>query len=76
MKQTAVEWLVETLAEKGVLHSSDICFAKNLEQEYIMVAHYYGLINLKKHNTIPIYCTFNEEVLRFGIDYYNETFKK
>jgi hypothetical protein len=33
MKQkTAVEWLVERLAENGILHSSDINQAKQMEQ--------------------------------------------
>jgi hypothetical protein len=30
---TAVEWLVEQLAKNGVLHSSDIAKAKEMEKE-------------------------------------------
>jgi hypothetical protein len=32
-KQTAVEWLVERLADRGILYSSDINQAKEMEQE-------------------------------------------
>jgi hypothetical protein len=31
MEQTAVEWLVERLAENGIIHSSDIHKAKEIE---------------------------------------------
>lgn len=65
MKQTAVEWLIETLAEKGILHSSDIAFAKNLEKEQIGNAYVYGNsfgIDLEKGLTPH--------------NYYNETYKK
>ena len=38
MKQTPIEFLVERLAKNGILHSSDICEAKEMEnsisQEY------------------------------------------
>jgi hypothetical protein len=36
--KTAVEWLVERLAENGILHSSDIAKAKELEKQQIMKA--------------------------------------
>jgi len=32
MKQTAIEWLIEKLAQNGVLHSSDIHQAKEIEK--------------------------------------------
>ena len=38
MKQTAVEWLVERLAENGILHSSDIAKAKEMEKQQIIQA--------------------------------------
>jgi hypothetical protein len=38
MKKTAVEWLVERLAENGIIHSSDIAKAKELEKQQIMKA--------------------------------------
>lgn len=38
MKQTAVEWLVERLAENGIIHSSDISKAKEMEKEQIIQA--------------------------------------
>jgi len=40
MKQTAVDWLIEKLAQNGVLHSSDIHKAKEMEKEQII--HAYG----------------------------------
>ena len=41
-KQTAVEWLVERLAENGILHSSDINQAKQMEREQIIEAAKFG----------------------------------
>jgi hypothetical protein len=40
MKQTAVDWLIEKLAQNGVLHSSDIHKAKEMEKQQII--HAYG----------------------------------
>jgi len=40
MKQTAIDWLIEKLAKNGVLHSSDIHKAKEMEKEQII--HAYG----------------------------------
>jgi hypothetical protein len=36
--KTAIEWLVERLAENGILHSSDIAKAKEIEKQQIMKA--------------------------------------
>jgi hypothetical protein len=36
--KTAVEFLVERLSENGILHSSDIAQAKEMEKEQIMKA--------------------------------------
>jgi hypothetical protein len=36
--KTAVEWLVERLAENGIIHSSDIAIAKEIEKQQIMKA--------------------------------------
>jgi hypothetical protein len=36
--KTAVEWLVERLAENGIIHSSDISKAKEIEKQQIMKA--------------------------------------
>jgi hypothetical protein len=38
--KTAVEWLVERLADNGIIHSSDISKAKELEKQQIMKAVY------------------------------------
>jgi hypothetical protein len=35
MKQTAIDWLVEQLAKNGVIHSSDIHQAKEMEKQQI-----------------------------------------
>ena len=40
MKQTAIDWLIEKLAQNGVLHSSDIHKAKEMEKQQII--HAYG----------------------------------
>jgi hypothetical protein len=37
--KTAVQWLVEQLAENGVIHSSDIRKAKEMEKEQIIKAY-------------------------------------
>lgn len=60
-KQTAVEWLVERLAENGILHSSDINQAKQMEREQIEEAY-------DQHR-----CVGNFES---GNQYYNETYSK
>ena len=39
MKQTAVAWLVEQLAENGIIHSADIHKAKEMEKEQIFDAY-------------------------------------
>lgn len=38
MKQTAVEWLIERLAENGIIHSCDIHKAKQMEKDQIIDA--------------------------------------
>jgi hypothetical protein len=38
--KTAIEWLVERLADNGIIHSSDISKAKELEKQQIMKAVY------------------------------------
>ena len=38
--KTAIEYLVERLAENGILHSSDISKAKEIEKQQIMKAVY------------------------------------
>jgi hypothetical protein len=40
MKQTAIDWLIEKLAQNGVLHSSYIYQAKEMEKQQII--HAYG----------------------------------
>ena len=64
--KTAVEFLVERLAENGILHSSDIEKAKEMEKQEIIDAFdcgiYDGGENVSHYN-------MNAE------QYYNETFK-
>ena len=59
--KTAVDYLVETLAEKGIIHSSDISKAKEMEKQQIIDAAKYGN-------------SFEQGDLRCEV-YYNETFK-
>jgi hypothetical protein len=68
--KTAVEFLVERLAENGILHSSDIHKAKEMEKEEqqklgIILAIFAEEIGDKK---------FTELLIR-AEQYYNETFK-
>ena len=61
--KTAVEWLVERLSENGILHSSDISKAKELEKQQIMKAVYDSMgTNLDPN-------------LGRAEQYYNETYK-
>jgi hypothetical protein len=62
--KTAVEWLLETLAENGILHSSDIEQAKEMEKQQIIEAHFEGQCD--KTEGYPI---------KIAEQYYNETFK-
>jgi hypothetical protein len=57
MKQTAIDWLVEQLAKNGVIHSSDIHQAKEMEKQQITNAfdngqnsedYFFPSLNLKE----------------------------
>jgi hypothetical protein len=81
---TAVEWLnseVERLTTKAGIHlswemmDSIIRQAKQMEKEQIMETYYQALCDRFEHNLIPISFTRKEEVERFGIPYYEKTFK-
>jgi hypothetical protein len=62
--KTAVEWLVERLAENGILHSSDIAKAKEIEKQQIMKAVYESMgTNLDPN-------------MGRAEQYYNETYNK
>jgi hypothetical protein len=61
--KTAVEFLVERLAENGILHSSDIHKAKELEKKQIMKAVF---------DSMGTNCDPN---IGRAIQYYNETYK-
>jgi hypothetical protein len=64
--KTAVEFLVETLAENGILHSSDIEQAKEMFELQIKDS----FVECWKSNvTEGIECKLSAE------EYYNETFK-
>lgn len=62
---TAVEWLVQRLAENGILHSSDIAEAKELEKQQIIDSHIEGFYSP------PFGKSRNGEAEK----YYNKTFK-
>lgn len=60
---TAIEYLVQRLAENGILHSSDISKAKEIEKQQIMKAVYDSMgTNLDPN-------------MGRAEQYYNETFK-
>jgi hypothetical protein len=60
--KTAIEFLVQRLAENGIIHSSDISKAKAMEKEQIMDAYWDG------GQDVPMHVSTCEQ-------YYNETFK-
>jgi hypothetical protein len=62
--KTAVEWLVERLAENGIIHSSDISKAKELEKQQIMKAVFDSMGTNMDPN------------LGRAEQYYNETYNK
>jgi methanogenic corrinoid protein MtbC1 len=65
---TAVEWLVEQLAKNGVLHSSDISKAKEMEMQIIAQAFEDGDYNY-------FYNHQNGREFETGIEYYKNKFK-
>jgi hypothetical protein len=66
---TAIEWLVERLAENGIIHSCDISKAKEMEKEQIIDAFFEG-----KNDGILMerYSDYNHITPN---EYYNETYK-
>jgi predicted GNAT family acetyltransferase len=75
---TAVNWLVSQLNKKGfaqVITDEEIEQAKEMEKVQIMETYYQALCDRFEHNLIPISFTRKEEVERFGIPYYEKTFK-
>jgi hypothetical protein len=61
--KSAVDFLVETLAENGILHSSDIEQAKEMQKQHIVDARQSGINAAINGKSIS------------NIDYYDETFK-
>jgi hypothetical protein len=67
---TAVEFLVEQLAKNGILHSSDIAKAKEMEKQQIVEAHGNKQRTKSNPNSIVTYgYTYTGEM------YYNDKFK-
>ena len=62
---TAIEWLVQRLAENGILHSSDIAKANELFKQQIKDAHIEGFYSP------PFGKSRNGEAEK----YYNQTYK-
>ena len=62
-KMTAVDFIIETLAKNGVLHSSDIDKAKAMEKEQMKDCYWYGDYDGRNGSD------------RNFEQYYNETFK-
>ena len=65
--RTAVELLVERLAKNGILHSSDIAEAKEMEKQQIIESYCQGCFDITQDEYI-----FPRETAE---EYYNETFK-
>lgn len=68
MEQSAVEFIVEQLAKNGVLHSSDVSKAKEMEKEQIIEA----FITSRDPYGISV---GNSHSIKKAEQYYNETFK-
>jgi len=67
---TAVEYLIEQLAKNGILHSSDIAKAKEMEKQQIVEAHGDKQRTKSNPNSIVTYgYTYTGEM------YYNDKFK-
>jgi hypothetical protein len=65
--KSAVEFLVETLAENGILHSSDIEKAKEMEKQQMW--NYIESNYVNGENSLAFHKAEFEQ-------YYNETFKQ
>ena len=72
MKKTAVDFIIEKLAENGVLHSADIWMAKSIEKVNIIDARDDGFDSTYAEygETPKCYLDGSSE------QYYNETFNK
>lgn len=68
---TAVEFIVEQLAKNGILHSSDIAKAKEIEKEQIIASCNEWFTEGCRYST-----GFEQTVWQDEEDYYNQTFKK
>ena len=70
MKQTAVEWLIETLTEEGFdlsLHTFETKQAKAMEKEQIIQAR----------TTSPLLASIDkDDYIKEAEQYYNETYEK
>ena len=67
---TAVEYLIEQLAKNGILHSSDIAKAKEMEKQQIVEAHGDKQRTKSNPNSILTYgYTYTGEM------YYNDKYK-
>ena len=67
---TAVEYLIEQLAKNGILHSSDIAKAKEMEKQQIVEAHGNKQRTKSNPNSIVSYgYTYTGEM------YYNDKYK-
>ena len=71
--KTAVDYLIEQLAKNGVLHSSDIAKAKEMEKQQIVEAYNNGIQEMIGRNNSHIMCKHYDISSE---QYYNETFSE
>jgi hypothetical protein len=84
MKQTAVEWLVEQIKQHhGYIGTTMIEEAKEMEKQQIIDAGNSCALKQVMHNRKVDLMSLEEledyaqkDVIKFGEEYYNETFKK
>jgi galactose-1-phosphate uridylyltransferase len=68
---TAVEYLIEQLAKNGILHSSDIAKAKEMEKQQIMDC----FLDVSKELLGDLSQKNLDKLKGASEQYYNETFK-
>ena len=83
--QEHIDWLQSTLEiceehATPLINCLKLCISDaesklEMEKVQIMETYYQALCDRFEHNLIPISFTRKEEVERFGIPYYEETFK-
>lgn len=83
MKQTAVEWLQEKYKQQGTIFKSQFEQAKEMEKQQIIdcgnscaIKQHLHSDKIDKMSESELMQFAEQDVLTFGEEYYNETFKQ